>query len=187
MARLTASALDLAHDLRAYSAACARRRAHAVDAVGRRSRRSWCAPSAAPRAPATAGRDAWWRGCPTSPRRRCAIRACSSAPGAVARSRQFVDQLLRRSPLHALDRIGMRGEIERAAAVHRIAPHHAPALRRQRRALLGACKVRRDLAARMRVVVPGEGIFEFPAAAPDRAARRRAGSRRIRSRRHAPG
>ncbi len=55
----------------------------------------------------------------------------------------------------------MRGEIDRAAAVHGILPHHAPALRRQRRALLGGCEICRDLAARMRVVVPGKGILEL--------------------------
>ena len=75
--------------------------------------------------------------------------------------RQFVDQFFSRRGVHAFDRVGMRGEIDRAAAVDRILPHHAPAYRRQRRALLGAGKVGRDLAARMRIIVPGERIFQF--------------------------
>ena len=78
---------------------------------------------------------------------------------------QFVDQLLPRCRLHAFDCIGVRGKINSTAAVHRILPHHAPALRRQRRALLGGCEVRRDLAARMRIVVPGKGILELHAQA----------------------
>jgi hypothetical protein len=60
---------------------------------------------------------------------------------------QLVDQLFSLGRLHALDRIRMRGEIDRATAVDRIFPYHAPALRRQSRSFLGAGKVRRDLAA----------------------------------------
>src|SRR5262249_37162128 len=42
------------------------------------------------------------------------------------------EKFLRRRLFHALNRIGVRGKIERAAAVYRVPPHHAPALRRQR-------------------------------------------------------
>src|SRR5947208_7054505 len=70
------------------------------------------------------------------------------------------EKLLRRRWFHALDRIGVRGKIERTATVYRIPPYHAPALRRQRRALLHAGEVGRDLAARMSVIVPGEVALE---------------------------
>ena len=73
---------------------------------------------------------------------------------------QFVNQLLARCRLHALDSVGVRGQIDRPAAVDGIFPHHAPALRRQRRALLGAGEVRRDLAARMRVIMPGKRVLQ---------------------------
>ena len=82
-------------------------------------------------------------------------------PGRGRRVHQLAEQLLRRRLLHALDRVGVRGNVERAAAVHRVLPRHAPALRRQRRALLCAREVGRDLAARMGIVVPGEGVFEL--------------------------
>src|SRR4029077_8008136 len=55
----------------------------------------------------------------------------------------------------------MRGEIEGAAAIDRVLPHHTPALRGEDRALFGACEVWGDLAAGMRVVVPGQGILEL--------------------------
>ena len=72
---------------------------------------------------------------------------------------EFVDQLLARDRVHAFDRIGVRGEIKRAAAIDRISPHHAPALRRQRRELLGGGETVSDLFARMPVMMPGERIF----------------------------
>src|SRR4249920_2549502 len=55
----------------------------------------------------------------------------------------------------------MRGEIERAAAVDWVLPHHTPALRGKGRALFGACEVWGDLAAGMRIVVPNKGILEL--------------------------
>src|ERR1700735_5029221 len=47
----------------------------------RPSRKSCSAPCSAAPAPATAGRGAWSRGCPTSPRRPCATSADSSRRG----------------------------------------------------------------------------------------------------------
>src|SRR5690242_9158609 len=46
----------------------------------RRSPRSWSVPCGALHAPATAGPDAWWRDCPTSPRRRRARHEHKSCP-----------------------------------------------------------------------------------------------------------
>ena len=72
-----------------------------------------------------------------------------------------VEQFLSRRVVHALDRVGVRGDVEREAAVDRIFPHQPPALGRQRRALLGAGEIGRDLAARIGVIVPGEEVFQL--------------------------
>ena len=162
---------------------------------------------------ATRKAGAWFRGRPQqSPRSSCApcgALRCRPGPAAmhgravvphddvaaapavfVARAgrrrglRQLVDQLFSRGRLHAFDRIGMRGEIERAAAVDRILPDQAPALRRQR-ILLGDREIGSDLGARISVLMPGKRILERLPQRRGRAVRRRDGSRRIRFRRHA--
>jgi len=88
---------------------------------------------------------------------------------------QLFDQLLSLGGLHTFHGISVRGEVDRAAAVHGIFPHHAPALRRQRRALLGTCKIGCDLLSRVRVIMPGKGIFELLAQAGPEAFEGKAG------------
>ena len=81
--------------------------------------------------------------------------------GRGSRRRELLDQFLALDRVHAFDRISVRSEIKRAAAIDRVFPDHAPTLRRQRRKLFGGGQALGDLAARMPVMMPGEGIFQL--------------------------
>src|SRR5262249_43201893 len=113
------------------------RRPYALEPVrlGRRDRRSQHEPRLVRRPRPTA-----WHGRAVVPHDDVAL-APSVDITQARRSRgihELGEKFLRRRLFHALNRIGVRGKIERAAAVYRVPPHHAPALRRQRRALLRA-------------------------------------------------
>ena len=81
--------------------------------------------------------------------------------GCRRRGGQLVDQGFARRRLHAFDRIRVRGDVKRAAAVDRIAPDQTPALRRQRIELLGGGEAGCDFLARMAVVMPCETDLYF--------------------------
>ena len=61
---------------------------------------------------------------------------------------------------HPLDRVGVRGKIERAAIVRGITPAHVPAHRRQHLALRGGHQLGIDLVARIGVAVPHDEIAQ---------------------------
>src|ERR1700722_9080377 len=135
-------------------------RAHGLDAVrrGRRDRRAYHV------ARLVAGpRPAAMHGGAIVPHDDVAVLPLMlvSRAGRRRRRGELVDQLLARRPLHAFDRISVRGDVERAAAIDRITPHQAPAARRQRIELLRRGKPGGDLGARVTVVMPSERILEF--------------------------
>ncbi len=69
---------------------------------------------------------------------------------------EFGDELLRRAVFHAVDGVGMGGNVERTRTIRGICPDHAPALRRQCRALVGADDIGCNLGARIGIIMPGE-------------------------------
>ena len=90
---------------------------------------------------------------------------------------QLGQQLAGVAVVHAVDRVGVARDIERAPVVGRVAPVHAPAHRRQRLALLGVGEVGMDLVAAVGIGVRRHGVLEpapagRPAGAPRRAASR---------------
>ena len=89
---------------------------------------------------------------------------------------QLGQQLARVAVVHAVDRIGVARDIERAPVVGRVAPVHAPAHRRQRLALLGIGEVGMDLVAAVGIGVRRHGVL---AACACRSAGRRSQASRV--------